>query len=214
VPLTKDISRKPDAERTRSDILAVAREEFVEHGLNGARVDAIAEKTRTTKRMIYYYFGSKEGLYSAVLEQAYAGIRATEAALALDELDPRTALRHLIEATFDYDDAHPEFVRLVAIENIHQADHLKRLPTMQSVNADVLATLDTILTRGRTAGIFVRDCSALDVHMMISGLCFFRVSNRHTFGAIFGCDLSAPDVRTRHKAMIGEMVVSYMTTPG
>lgn len=214
MPLTKDISRKPDAERTRSDILAVAREEFVEHGLNGARVDAIAEKTRTTKRMIYYYFGSKEGLYSAVLEQAYAGIRATEAALALDELDPRTALRHLIEATFDYDDAHPEFVRLVAIENIHQADHLKRLPTMQSVNADVLATLDTILTRGRTAGIFVRDCSALDVHMMISGLCFFRVSNRHTFGAIFGCDLSAPDVRTRHKAMIGEMVVSYMTTPG
>ena len=212
MPLTRDVSRKPDAERTRSDILAVAREEFVEHGLNGARVDAIAEKTRTTKRMIYYYFGSKEGLYSAVLEQAYAGIRATEAALVLDELDPQTALRHLIEATFDYDDAHPEFVRLVAIENIHQADHLKRLPTMQSVNADVLATLDAILTRGQTAGVFLRDCSALDVHMMISGLCFFRVSNRHTFGAIFGCDLSAPEVRARHKAMIVQMVVSYMTT--
>jgi AcrR family transcriptional regulator len=214
VPFTKDVSRKPDAERTRSDILAVAREEFVEHGLNGARVDAIAEKTRTTKRMIYYYFGSKEGLYSAVLEQAYAGIRATEAGLALDELDPRTALRHLIEATFDYDDAHPDFVRLVAIENIHQADHLKRLPTMQSVNADVLATLDAILTRGRAAGVFARDCSALDVHMMISGLCFFRVSNRHTFGAIFGCDLSAPEVRVRHKAMTVDMVMSYMTTSG
>lgn len=212
MPLTRDLSRKPDAERTRSDILAVAREEFVEHGLNGARVDAIAEKTRTTKRMIYYYFGSKEGLYSAVLEQAYAGIRATEAALALDELDPRTALRHLIEATFDYDDAHPEFVRLVAIENIHQADHLKRLPTMRSLNADVVVTLEAILTRGRAAGVFVRDCSALDVHMMISGLCFFRVSNRHTFSAIFGCDLSAPEARARHKAMIVQMVVSYMTT--
>jgi AcrR family transcriptional regulator len=210
VPLTKDISRKPDAERTRSDILAVAREEFVEHGLNGARVDAIAEKTRTTKRMIYYYFGSKEGLYSAVLEQAYAGIRSTEAALALADLDPLTALRRLIETTFDYDDSHPDFVRLVAIENIHQAEYLKQLPTMQSVKADVIATLDAILARGRQAGVFTRDCSALDVHLMISGLCFFRVSNRHTFGAIFGCDLAAPELRTRHRAMIVETVLAWL----
>ena len=211
--LTREGGRKPGAERTRSNILAVAREEFVQRGLNGARVDAIAEKTRTTKRMIYYYFGSKEGLYSAVLEEAYAGIRATEAALALDECDPQSALRELIEATFDYDDAHPDFVRLVAIENIHQAEHLKRLPTKQSVTAGVLALLDGILTRGRAMGVFARECSALDVHMMISGLCFFRVSNRHTFGAIFGCDLSAPDMRARHKAMIVDLVLSYMKTP-
>src|ERR1700739_4887587 len=210
---TTEGRRKAGAARTRQDILTVARAEFTDHGLNGARVDAIAEKTRTTKRMIYYYFGSKEGLYSAVLEQAYAGIRATEAALALDELDPQTALRHLIEATFDYDDAHPEFVRLVAIENIHQADHLKRLPTMQSVNADVLATLDAILTRAQTAGVFLRDCSALDVHMMISGLCFFRVSNRHTFGAIFGCNLSAPELRTRHRTMIVEQTLGSLRGP-
>jgi AcrR family transcriptional regulator len=210
VSVTRETIRKPDAERSRADILAVARTEFVEHGLAGARVDAIAEKTRTTKRMIYYYFGNKEGLYSAVLQQAYAGIRSTEAALALADLDPMTALHRLIEATFDYDDAHPDFVRLVAIENIHQAEYLKQLPMMQSVNADVLASLDTILVRGRQAGVFTRDCSALDVHLMISGLCFFRVSNRYTFGAIFGCDLSAPEVRARHKAMIVETVVGWL----
>jgi AcrR family transcriptional regulator len=210
VSATRETTRKPDAERSRADILAVARTEFVEHGLAGARVDAIAEKTRTTKRMIYYYFGNKEGLYSAVLQQAYAGIRSTEAALALADLDPMTALHRLIEATFDYDDAHPDFVRLVAIENIHQAEYLKQLPMMQSVNADVLASLDTILVRGRQAGVFTRDCSALDVHLMISGLCFFRVSNRYTFGAIFGCDLSAPEVRARHKAMIVETVVGWL----
>jgi AcrR family transcriptional regulator len=210
VSATKEAPRKPDAERSRADILTVARAEFVEHGLAGARVDAIAEKTRTTKRMIYYYFGSKEGLYSAVLQQAYAGIRSTEAALALEDLDPMAALRRLIEVTFDYDDFHPDFVRLVAIENIHQAEYLKQLPTMQSVNADVIATLEAILLRGRQAGVFTRACSALDVHLMISGLCFFRVSNRHTFGAIFGCDLSAPEVRDRHKKMIVDTIIAWL----
>jgi hypothetical protein len=121
-----------------------------------------------------------------------------------------TALRRLIEATFDYDDAHPDFVRLVAIENIHQAEYLKQLPTMQSVSADVLATLETILVRGRAACVFTRDCSALDVHLMISGLCFFRVANRYTFGAIFGCDLSAPDIAARHKAMIADTVTGWL----
>jgi AcrR family transcriptional regulator len=210
VSVNKESERKPDAARTRADILAVARAEFVEHGLSGARVDAIAGRTRTTKRMIYYYFGSKEGLYSAVLEQAYGGIRSAEASLALEDLDPLTALRRLIAFTFDYEDSHPDFVRLISIENIHQASYLKQLPTIQSVNADVIATLDAILGRGRAQGVFARACSAVDVHLMISGLCFYRVSNRHTFGAIFGLDLSAPEVRERHKAMIVETVVGYL----
>ena len=208
--VTKETGRKPDALRTRADILSVARDEFVEHGLSGARVDAIAERTRTTKRMIYYYFGSKEGLYSAVLEQAYSGIRSSEATLALEDLDPLTALRRLIEFSFDYEDSHPDFVRLIAIENIHQAAYLKNLPTIQSVNAEVITMLDSILTRGRATGVFSRVCSAVDVHLMISGLCFYRVSNRHTFGAIFGCDLSEPEVRERHKAMIVDTIVGYL----
>ena len=206
----KEPTRKPDAQRTRDDILAVARAEFVEHGLSGARVDAIAERTRTTKRMIYYYFGSKEGLYSAVLEQAYADIRTTETMLVLQDMAPMTALRRLIAFTFDYEDSHPDFVRLIAIENIHQAQYLKLLPTIQRVNADVIATLDSILRRGRAEGVFAQDCSAVDVHLMISGLCFYRVSNQHTFGAIFGCDLSDSATRDRHKAMIVETIVGYV----
>ena len=203
-------SRKPDAERTRADILSVARDEFVAHGLNGARVDAIAERTRTTKRMIYYYFGSKDGLYSAVLEQAYADIRATEATLALDALEPEAALRRLVGFTFDYHDAHADFVRLIAVENIHQAQHLQRLPNIRSVNADVIATLERILARGRQSGVFQRSCAAMDVHLLISGLCFHRVSNRHTFGAIFGIDLTAPEVRARHREMVVESVVGWV----
>jgi AcrR family transcriptional regulator len=109
--------RRLDRERTRQAILAAAREEFAEHGLSGARVDAIAARTNSVKRMIYYYFGSKEGLYLAVLEDAYADIRRFEGELNLDQYPPVEAIRRLIEFTFDYDEAHPDFIRLVATEN-------------------------------------------------------------------------------------------------
>jgi AcrR family transcriptional regulator len=207
-------ARKPDAARSRQDILAVARAEFVDHGLSGARVDAIAERTRTTKRMIYYYYGSKEGLYTAVLEQAYADIRSAEAALALEDIDPLQALRRLIAFSFDYADQHTDFVRLLAIENVHQATYLKRLPTIQSVNAGIIDRLGAILARGRRDGVFARDCGATDVHMMINALSFYRVSNRHTFGTLFGCDLSEPAVRERHKAMAVDAVTGYLQGGG
>src|SRR3954453_51380 len=110
--------RTRDRDRTRAEILAVATEEFSEHGYSGARVDEIAERTRTTKRMLYYYFESKEGLYTAVLERAYARIRAAERDLDVQHLEPVAAIRRLAELTFDHHEAHPEFIRLVSIENI------------------------------------------------------------------------------------------------
>jgi AcrR family transcriptional regulator len=210
MPNAATVARKPDAARSRQDILAVARAEFVEHGLSGARVDSIAERTRTTKRMIYYYYGSKEGLYTAVLEQAYADIRSAEANLALEDLDPLPALRRLVAFSFDYADRNTDFVRLLAIENVHQAAYLKRLPTIQSVNAGIIDRLGAILARGRRDGVFTRDCGAEDVHMMINALCFYRVSNRYTFGTLFGCDLSDQAVRDRHKAMAVDAVTAYL----
>src|SRR3954454_13834735 len=111
-----------DRERTRAEILEVARAEFAEHGFSGARVDEIAERTRTTKRMLYYYFGSKEGLYTAVLERAYAQSRTPERALDVDHLDPLAAIRRLADLGFDHHEAHPEFIRLVSIQNIPRAE--------------------------------------------------------------------------------------------
>ena len=137
--------RKPDAEKTRQNILAVARQEFAEHGLSGARVDAIAARISTTKRMIYYYFGSKEGLYLAVLEQVYGGIRGLEQTLDLDRLSPVEALRQMIEFTFDYHEENPDFVRLVSVENIHHGAHLKQSETLRNLNSTVIASLTTLL---------------------------------------------------------------------
>src|SRR6188474_1555101 len=124
-PARKETGRTNDPERTQANILEVAEIEFGEKGLAGARIDEIAAATRTSKRMIYYYFGSKEGLYLAVLEEAYRRVRDVEAELHLQDLEPEEALRKLVGSTFDYYLAHPEFVRLVMNENIMDAAHMK-----------------------------------------------------------------------------------------
>ncbi|PDT82559.1 TetR family transcriptional regulator [Sinorhizobium sp. BJ1] len=202
--------RKNDPQRTQEDILDVATEEFSTHGLAGARVDAIAERTRTSKRMIYYYFGSKEALYLAVLERSYRKIRTLEADLALANLPPENALRTLIATTFDHDEANPDFVRLVSIENIHHAAHMLRSEAIRELNVSVIQTIDAIVQRGLADGTFCRKADPIDIHMMISAFCFFRVSNRYTFGTIFRRDLSEPATLERHRTMIADAVVSYL----
>ena len=124
--------RQRDAERTRADLLVVATRVFAEDGYSGARVDEIAEQTRTTKRMIYYYFGGKEQLYLAVLDNAYRGIREAEQRLDVRHLDPIEAIRQLAELTYDHHVSHPEFIRLVSIENIHQGAFIKRLDSLRT----------------------------------------------------------------------------------
>ena len=203
--------RRRDAVRTRADLLAVATTEFADHGFSGARVDEIAARTRTTKRMIYYYFGSKRGLYLAVLENAYAGIRVLEAQLEVEHLDPARAMRALAELTFDHHESHPDFVRLVAIENIHRAEHLRTSEALAGLAAPAVDVLGGILERGHAAGLFRADVDALDVHMVISAFCIFRTANRHTFQAVFDRDLLDPDRRAHYRRMVGDLVLEYLT---
>lgn len=203
-------SRKYDPDKSKRDILSVATKEFAKHGYNGARIDAIAARTSTTKRMIYYYFGGKESLYIAVLEQEYGKIRSHEAGLQLDLLEPEQAIRRLTEFTFDYDHANPDFVRLVAIENIHHARHLAKSTKLRSVNTTIINTISAILKRGRREGIFHTTVQAIDVHMLMSALCFFHVSNLYTFGAIFGRDFLSPRLGRTHKKMVADFIVHHL----
>ncbi|WP_284734447.1 TetR/AcrR family transcriptional regulator [Sphingosinicella terrae] len=188
----------------------MATREFAENGLDGARVDEIAEKTRTSKRMIYYYFESKEGLYKAVLENVYREIRTREADLGLERLPPERALRKLVESTVEYDDSRPHLFRLVAIENINYGRHVQGSSSIQTNNASATEILSDILRRGAEAGVFRKDINPTDLHMVISALSLFRVSNRYTFGTIFGTDFSDPAVRRRHRKMIGDIVMRYV----
>ncbi|GAA2856872.1 TetR/AcrR family transcriptional regulator [Streptosporangium fragile] len=202
--------RQRDAERTKAEILEVARQEFARHGYAGARVDEIAARMRTTKRMIYYYFGSKEQLYIAVLEKAYAEVRETERVIEVEHLAPVAAIRALAELTFDHHDLHQDFIKLVAIENIHQAEHIRKSQALANLGTPVLDLISRILDAGMASGDFVTEADAIDVHMLISSFCFFRVANQHTFGALFGRDMTAPEHRARLRAMVGDMVVAYL----
>jgi AcrR family transcriptional regulator len=203
--------RARDPERTRSEILEVATHEFADKGYTGARVDEIAAKTRTTKRMLYYYFGSKEQLYVAVLESAYIGIRSIEQELDVDHLDPAEAIRKLAGLTFDHHESHPDFIRLVSIENIHGAEYLARSSMLRGLATPAVDVLGRILACGRASGTFRDDVDPLDVHMMISAFCVFRTANRHTFKAIFDRDMLDPARREHYRSMLGEMVFEYLT---
>ena len=209
--LARDAARRVrDPEATRQGIMDAALVEFSDHGLSGARVDAIAARTGTNVRMIYYYFGGKTALYAAVLEQSYAAMRGEEARLDLPSLAPEAAIRRLVEFTFDYQEANPRFIRLVTIENIHNAEHLSRSATIQPLNRSVIATLEAVLARGQAGGVFRPDAEAVALHLLMTSFCFFRVANRATLTSVFSQDPLSDELRPAHRRMLVDAVLRYL----
>ncbi len=206
----KPESRTNDPARTMADIIAVATREFSEKGLAGARIDVIAEAMRTSKRMIYYYFGSKERLYVAVLEHAYGRIRQIETELHLEDLPPEDALRKLVGFTVDYQLANPDFVRLVATENIHRGQYLKQSTAIRQLNVPAIEGLRRLYERGVKAGVFRTGLDMVDLHMSISALSVFNVANRHSFSLIFQRDLESSAALITRRDSIIEMVVRFV----
>ena len=204
--------RTNDALRTRAEILAIATEEFSQKGLAGARIDEIAERTRTSKRMIYYYFQSKEGLYVAVLEEAYRRVREIEANLHLDDLAPEAALRRLVEFTFDHHAGNEDYIRLVMNENINRAQCLSQSKSIQGMNVPALKAIEQLYKRGVASGVFRSGLAAIDIHATISALSFFNVANRHTFGTIFKIDMKAKAVAAKRREQVIETVVRFVQT--
>ncbi len=202
--------RTNDPARTMADIIDVATREFSEKGLAGARIDVIAEAMRTSKRMIYYYFGSKEGLYIAVLEEAYRRIRHIETELHLEDLAPEDALRKLVGFTVDYQLANPDFVRLVMTENIHRGEYLAQSKAIRQLNMPAIEGLRRLYDRGLAAGVFRGGLDMVDLHMSISALSVFNVANRHTFSLIFQRDLESAAALIARRDSIVEMVVRYV----
>ena len=206
----KGEARTNDPERTMADIIDVATHEFSEKGLAGARIDVIAEAMRTSKRMIYYYFGSKEGLYIAVLEEAYRRMRSIEAGLHLEDLEPEQALRTLVAFTCDYQLANPDFIRLVMNENMHRGEYLAQSTTIEQLNVPAIAGLRSVYERGVAQGVFRPGIDPVDLHMSISALSVFNVANRHTFALIFKRDLDSAGAIAARRENIVEMIVRYV----
>lgn len=210
---TKETSRTNDPARTMANILEVAAAEFGEKGLAGARIDEIAAATHTSKRMIYYYFGSKEGLYLAVLEESYRSVREIESQLKLDDLDPERALRTLVGFTFDHHLSHENYIRLVMSENIQRGHYLAQSKKIQDLNVPAISAIRKLYDRGVAQGVFRPGLDPIDIHASISALSFFNVSNQHTFGLIFKINTRSPEVVARRRESVVEMVVRYVRAP-
>ena len=206
--------RQRDPERTKSEILRVATEEFATHGFAGTRVEEIAARTRTTKRMIYYYFETKEGLYERVLEEAFRDILRSEAEVDVENLDPVVAIRRLAEFAFDRHESHPTFSRLISYENMQEARFMRAADGFDGRVRPIVGMLARVLERGQEAGVFRGDIDAVDLHMLISSYCFFRMNNRFTFAANFERDLADPRRREVYRSRIGDVVVAYLTAAG
>ncbi len=203
-------TRTNDPDRTKANIIEIATHEFSEKGLSGARIDEIAERTRTSKRMIYYYFESKEGLYRAVLEDSYRRIRTIEASLDLEHKPPLEALGQHVRFTFDYQLANTDFIRLVMVENIHHGEHIAQLSKTQQESMGAIQTLRNIVERGIAAGVMRKDLDPIDLHMSISALCFFNVANRHTFSTIFKVDMTTPAATATRRESVADMILRFV----
>ena len=188
----REPTRIQDPEGTRRNILEIASEEFALNGLSGARIDEIAARTRSSKRMIYYYFGDKEGLYLSALENAYRLVREGEAKLDIEGLSPIEALTRLVEFTFDHHHRHEEFIRMVMIENIHHGAISRTLESHPRTERDSHRPHLSHLCARRRRGLFRPGLDPVELHWQVSALCFFNVSNRATFSMIFGRDFGAP----------------------
>jgi TetR/AcrR family transcriptional regulator len=204
--------RKPKAPAVnRSRILAAAIDEFAARGFKGASMDAIAARTHTTRGMINYYFGAKEKLYIAVLEQVYSDIREAEGRLELDHLDPADALRRIVAFTYDYYVANMEFVRIVVAENQALGRHLRRSPLMRTLNRPIIERLARVIERGKAAGTFRPDADPVEVHKAMAALGMFNVTNQYTFGAIFQRDMGAKGDVAARRGIVADMILGYLT---
>ncbi len=203
-------TRAQDPEGTKRNIIEIASEEFALNGLSGARVDEIAARTRSSKRMIYYYFGDKEGLYLSALENAYRLVREGEAKLDIEGLPPVEALSRLVEFTFDHHHQHEEFIRMVMIENIHHGQYLERSKVIRELNVTAIDHIARIYARGVAEGVFRDGLDPVELHWQVSALCFFNVSNRATFSKIFGRDFGAADELAKLRKNAVDMVVRFV----
>lgn len=203
-------ARLRDADRSQQTILAAARAEFAEFGLAGARVDRIAERANLNKRLIYYYFNSKDALFLAVLEQAYADIRDAEQQLHLQDLAPELAIRRLTEFTWAYYLEHPEFITLLNSENLHLGKHLSSSQRVRDMNSPLIEMLADILDRGRTSGVFRGGVDPVQLYVSIAGLAYFYLSNTHTLQAVFGQDLRTPKALNARLSHMCDVILGYV----
>jgi len=214
LPTPRLAERTRDPERTRARILRAARAEFMRHGYSGARIERISRTGRSSDRMIYYYFESKEKLYLAVLEGVYAELVDAERALVLDTRRPVEALTQLVAFTWSYYLAHPEFVALLSNENLQRGRLIAKSRVVKGLSRPVLDILRKILAEGARQKLFRRGLDVQKVYLSLAALGYFYLSNRFTLSSFLGVDLVRPERREAWLAEMTRVVLAAVAAPG
>jgi TetR/AcrR family transcriptional regulator len=202
--------QRRDPAATRQKLLNAARREFAKSGLAGARVDEIAARAGVNKQLVYHYFGDKDTLYLAVLEWVYQEIREHERQLNLVGLPPERAIRRLIESSFDYLAAHPDFIVLLNDENRGGARHVRSSDRLEAMHSPLVSMVSKILSEGVRDGVFRRGINPVQLYISIAGLSYFFFSNAPTLSAIFGKDLSTAAERRARRRHVVDLVMQAL----
>ncbi len=202
--------QKRDADATRAKILHAALSEFAERGLPAASTDDIADRCGVNKRMIYYYFGSKEGLYLSALESVFEKFVALEKKIDVEHLEPAAAIEAMINLKIDYYVENPQFVSFLAMENFYKARHLRKSKKLDMFKTPLTDVIARILKRGQSSGQFRQDVDPVDFYVSMCALCIMYFSNQHSLGVIFKRDMtSAVNIKKRRRTVV-DFVLSYL----
>ncbi len=203
--------RKRDAAATRKRLLQAAVTEFCAEGFSGARTAAIATRAKCNIRMLYHYFGSKDGLYLAALEHVYAHLRAREEKLDLLHLDPVNGMAALVEFTFDHMLEHEEFIHLIGIENIQRGRTLKKSRVVPQAAMPLVQSIESLLHRGQRQGVFRQGVDPVQLYVSVLSLSYVHLSNKHTLSITFGQDLTNAAWLAKRRKHVREMILGYLT---
>ena len=209
--------RESAAIATRDAILRAATRVFAKHGFAGGRIEMISTAAKSHDRMIYYYYGSKEALFIAVIEDTYRRFNEAEQALALDVQQPRQALSDVIRFVWRYYQKNPEFITLLNTENLLRGKHVGKRPTVREYSSPVIAITDSVLRSGAAQGLFRPELKARDVYLMIASMAYFYLSNRYTLSSFLGENLEAPEALAHWEGFVIDAVhrtVAQAAQPG
>jgi AcrR family transcriptional regulator len=211
--VTTKVRQTRDADATRAKILAAALVEFGNRGLTETRTDDIAARCKVNKRMIFYYFESKEGLYLAALESVYAELANLERQIAVEHLDPVSAIATMINLKIDYYLDNPHFITFLSMENLYKAKNLRKSKRINEFKTPLTQVIARILERGEKLKLFRKGIDPIDLYISICALCFMYFSNQHTLGVIFARDLMSAEGLARRRHTVVELVTSYLQQP-
>ncbi|MFC1665451.1 TetR family transcriptional regulator, partial [Pseudomonadota bacterium] len=201
---------KRDPERTKELIHGAALKEFATMGYGGARVDAIAERAGVNKRMLYHYYGNKDGLFLYVLERAYEKIRTHEEDLDLENLSPEDAVRELVKFTFTYFQKNPEFMRLLNNENLYKAEHIKKSKTIKQLHSPFTDLMTDVLKRGEKIGVFRKNVDPVQFYITVASVAYFYFSNIYTLSTIFARKLNSKTELAKRLDHSIDVILGYL----